>query len=70
MRTEGLGHRRILRDPSVAASATAFLAKHLDRCGCGRLAERGASPLPTCAQCAMERDLYDRASRWDALGAA
>ncbi len=61
--TEGLGHMRILRDGSVAASAAAFVQKHLSRCACGLLAEDGGAPVPRCAQCSLERELFDRYSR-------
>jgi pimeloyl-ACP methyl ester carboxylesterase len=62
--TEGLGHGRILRDESVAASTAAFVWKHLARCACGRLAEDDGGPEARCAQCALERELFHRPSRW------
>ena len=65
--TEGLGHRRILRDPAVAAAAVAFLRDHLARCACGRVAGSGAPAIPACERCALEQELYDRSSRWRAL---
>jgi pimeloyl-ACP methyl ester carboxylesterase len=61
--TSGLGHRRILRDGAVGARASAFVLDRLARCGCGRLACEPGDP-PGCAQCALERHLVDRPSRW------
>jgi pimeloyl-ACP methyl ester carboxylesterase len=63
--TSGLGHRGVLRDASVTASIASFVHGHLARCGCGRLAvERGHDAGPVCAGCALERELFDRPSRW------
>ncbi len=64
--TEGLGHRRILRDESVVASTAAFVRTHLARCACGRPAEDFHGPGARCAQCALERELFDRSLRWPA----
>jgi pimeloyl-ACP methyl ester carboxylesterase len=50
VRTKGLGHRRILRDPAVVTEAVRFLAR----------GERGPC---RCAQCELERELYDPALR-------
>ncbi len=61
--TEGLGHRRILRDESVAVSAAAFVRDHLARCACGRLAADDGGAVSRCTQCALERELFDRSSR-------
>jgi pimeloyl-ACP methyl ester carboxylesterase len=58
--TEGLGHRRILRDDAVAAEAAEFLSAHLPRCACGRLA---LEPAGWCAGCALAAELFDRAGR-------
>lgn len=66
--TDGLGHRRILRDPGVVAATAAFLLEHLPRCGCGRLAVC-AGPEPRCAGCLVSEELWSRAHRRDA-GAA
>ena len=63
MTTERLGHRRILRDPAVAAHAASFVAERLARCGCGRLASQDSSVGPACAACALERDLFERPGR-------
>jgi pimeloyl-ACP methyl ester carboxylesterase len=63
LRTEGLGHRRILADPEVVAAAAAFLRSHLARCGCGRLAVADASSALRCAGCALERELFERYER-------
>jgi pimeloyl-ACP methyl ester carboxylesterase len=62
--TDGLGHRRILRDAAVAEEAAAFLAAHLPRCSCGRLA---AGSDGRCAGCALDADLADRAGRHERL---
>jgi pimeloyl-ACP methyl ester carboxylesterase len=63
--TRGLGHRGLLRDAEVTASVASFVREHLARCGCGRLAvERRADLGPVCAHCALERELFDRPSRW------
>jgi pimeloyl-ACP methyl ester carboxylesterase len=57
--TEGLGHRRILRDGAVASAAADFLLEHAPRCACGRLA--GVAGL--CDGCQLSDELYDRGSR-------
>ncbi len=63
--TSGLGHRAIVRDATVGAAIASFVQGHLARCGCGRLAEADRADLgPTCAACALDRDLFDRAARW------
>jgi pimeloyl-ACP methyl ester carboxylesterase len=67
--TRGLGHRRILRDPSVTARATSFVLDRLARCGCGRPVA-GPAGATTCSQCALERDLWQRPSRWPEGGLA
>jgi pimeloyl-ACP methyl ester carboxylesterase len=54
--TEGLGHRRLVRDPRVAARVVDFLTG-------GRPANRFA-PLD-----ALERELFDREARWATRGA-
>jgi pimeloyl-ACP methyl ester carboxylesterase len=61
--TEGLGHRRVLRDRAVAAEIAAFVAGRLRRCGCGRLAGYGVD-RDRCAACALERGLLTK--RWAA----
>ncbi len=66
--TSGLGHRGILRDPSVGASIASFVRDRIARCSCGRFAEGDlADAGPVCAQCALERELFDRSSRTRAL---
>ncbi len=57
--TEGLGHRRILRDPALAAAAAAFLREKAPRCACGRLAP--ASGI--CDACQLSAELYDPEAR-------
>ncbi len=61
--TDGLGHRRILRDGAVVEAVVAFLAGALPRCEtCGRLAARpGRSPR--CDGCQMASELWDRDGR-------
>lgn len=63
VRTEGLGHRGILRDPSVAARASAFVVARLLRCACGRPAALAVGPSSWCEACALDRELYERSSR-------
>ncbi len=60
MSTEGLGHRGIVRDASVAGRAAAFVLDHLSRCACGRLASQAVGSRMWCDACALERELYDR----------
>lgn len=61
--TSGLGHRRILRDPSVTERAVSFVVERLARCDCGRPVV-GAGGAWTCSRCALERELHDASSRW------
>jgi pimeloyl-ACP methyl ester carboxylesterase len=63
VRTEGLGHRRILRDPAVADVIAAFLAGRIARCGCGRLAVGEAAGEPRCATCLLSVYMADRGGR-------
>lgn len=51
--TEGLGHRRILRDPAVVAEIASFVVGRLSRCGCGRLAVAAAEGAPRCETCLL-----------------
>ncbi|MFT3916300.1 MAG: alpha/beta fold hydrolase [Anaeromyxobacteraceae bacterium] len=62
-RTEGLGHRRILRDPALATELAAFVSGHLARCGCGRPATGNRRGEPTCASCRLALHLEDRDGR-------
>jgi hypothetical protein len=71
--TEGLGHRKVLRDPGVVARAVAFLgpagtALAGARCatpGCPRpAAEPGPDRRGYCEPCVLERELFDRDARW------
>jgi len=70
VRTEGLGHRRILRDPGVAAAIAAFVQERLARCGCGRLATgRTRAGEPACGTCRLSLHLEDvRARRAYGIG--
>jgi pimeloyl-ACP methyl ester carboxylesterase len=62
--TNGLGHRGILRDRSVGKSIASFVSEHLAPCGCGRLAQpHPAGAAPACAQCELERELFEPSSR-------
>lgn len=79
--TEGLGHRRILRDPGVVAEAVKFLVGEESRdeseeraaseagaicAGCGDpLSENPGSSPEVCEMCALERELFDRELRWE-----
>ncbi len=76
--TEGLGHRRIVRDPAVVAEAMEFLnergtaprrreAEAGVACpSCGEPLSAAAVALPgECEACALERDLFDRDLRWE-----
>jgi pimeloyl-ACP methyl ester carboxylesterase len=61
--TEGLGHRRILRDAAVIEAVAAFLSAELPRCGsCGRLAAR-LGPAPRCDGCELAAELWERDGR-------
>ena len=57
--TEGLGHRRILRDPAVARAAAAFVLEKAPRCACGRLARVAGA----CDGCQLSAELWDREAR-------
>jgi hypothetical protein len=67
--TRGLGHRRILLDPAVAAAIAEFVA---DRPACERAGPpclhpgcgATAAAYGFCEPCALEADLFDRARRW------
>ena len=61
--TEGLGHRRILRDAAVAAEAASFVLDRLVRCGCGRLAVATERGTPRCETCLLAVHLEDREAR-------
>lgn len=62
--TDGLGHRRILRDAGAIGTAVGFVVARLPRCGCGRLAcaEAGGDE-PRCEGCAIAEDLWARGRR-------
>ena len=62
--TDGLGHRRILRDAAVAARAAAFVAERLARCPCGKLASGASERGQLCEGCLLAEDLFDRRGRW------
>lgn len=67
--TEGLGHNRILNDPSVIERSVAFIAGEIQRTehtckSCGTTA-----PLKQefCQECTLSRELFDRTQRWAQL---
>jgi hypothetical protein len=55
----GLGHRRVLRDPTIQREASAFLLDHLARCDAcgGRLASTADG---RCADCCLGDELFRR----------
>jgi pimeloyl-ACP methyl ester carboxylesterase len=59
LETQGLGHRRVLRDPSVVSSVSAFLAADEDECSHGRPLRSAA-----CESCALEAEMYVPARRF------
>lgn len=60
--TTGLGHVRLLREPTVVAAAVEFLARDAHRCaGCGTPTQ---PHRPHCRRCSLELDLFDPATRW------
>jgi pimeloyl-ACP methyl ester carboxylesterase len=61
--TDGLGHRRILRDPTVVSDAVAFVIDRVPRCACGRLASPVQDAPPCCETCQLDRHLWDREGR-------
>lgn len=61
--TDGLGHRRVLRDRSVVDAAREFIVGRLPRCGCGRLAAAPAHGAPRCTTCLVEVHLAHRDER-------
>jgi len=72
LETEGLGHRRVLRDPAVVASVAAFLAGDDveadvagDLCAHGRATRHSA-----CEACLLEQELFVPALRRPALVAS
>jgi pimeloyl-ACP methyl ester carboxylesterase len=66
--TEGLGHRRILRDRHVVSAAASSVIDRLARCGCGRLASCVHDGTPRCETCLLAVHLQDRDGR--SVGAA
>lgn len=76
--TEGLGHRRILRDPGVIAESLKFLVStrpnhwafervlpnsRCETCGEPKGRMRKAEQA-TCESCELERELFERERRW------
>jgi pimeloyl-ACP methyl ester carboxylesterase len=62
--TSGLGHYRLLRDPATVAEAIAFVAEG----GAGLCPSCGSrSSNGLCGAC-IERELFDRSRRWEAVG--
>jgi predicted alpha/beta hydrolase family esterase len=68
VQTDGLGHRRILRDPGVVEAASSFVVERLARCGCGRLATAVAHGSARCETCLLEQHLAHREERWVGAG--
>jgi pimeloyl-ACP methyl ester carboxylesterase len=68
--TEGLGHRRILRDGGVIAEAVAFVIERLPRCACGRIAATRGHGEARCLSCALSDDLWSREGRRDRVRSA
>lgn len=67
--TEGLGHNRILNDPSVIERSVAFIAGEAQRVehhcsSCGAEADQAL-----CQECTLSRELFDRTQRWAQLSA-
>ena len=61
--TDGLGHRRILRDAAVIGEIASFVVGRLRRCGCGRLAVEEAGGAPRCETCLLSVELADPEAR-------
>ena len=61
--TDGLGHRRVLRDAGVVAEAAGFVLERLPRCACGRLATGQHPGEPRCASCLLSLHLGSRGTR-------
>jgi pimeloyl-ACP methyl ester carboxylesterase len=60
LETSGLGHYRILRAPAVVDRAVAFIAEGAACGSCGRPAVGGGP----CEACRLERELFERDTRW------
>jgi pimeloyl-ACP methyl ester carboxylesterase len=63
--TDGLGHRRILRDARAVADAAGFVAERLERCGCGRYACGASGALRLCDGCLLAAEMFERPGRWN-----
>jgi pimeloyl-ACP methyl ester carboxylesterase len=61
--TEGLGHRRVLRDGAVVAGAAEFVVDRLPRCACGTVASYWDGAEWRCAGCFISAELWDRSAR-------
>jgi hypothetical protein len=61
--TDGLGHRRVLRDPGVVEAVAAFVLGRMPRCECGRLALAAADGAPRCETCLLAVHLAHREER-------
>lgn len=69
VRTSGLGHRRILREPATVAAATDFVLSRIGVLG-SRCRSCGTQPVEICdeearlcAACALDRELWEREIR-------
>jgi pimeloyl-ACP methyl ester carboxylesterase len=63
--TEGLGHRRLLRDGRVVGMTVRFLEEGIapDRCAACRRARGTAGTAALCGDCVLGRDLFERDRR-------
>jgi pimeloyl-ACP methyl ester carboxylesterase len=61
--TDGLGHRRILRKPEIAAAAAEFVLARIPRCACGALTSPEPGAAGRCAGCVLSSELWDVSAR-------
>ena len=68
MTTNGLGHRRILRDGLVVEQAVRFLEEGIapERCEDGHHALGSAGTGERCGSCTLGRELFERDGRFAA----
>ena len=68
LETDGLGHRRVLRDPSVVAAVAAFLAgDETETEAAGEVCVHGRNVQSGCEACLLEQELFVPALRRPAL---
>jgi pimeloyl-ACP methyl ester carboxylesterase len=64
LETEGLGHRRVLRDPAVVGTVAAFLAgDEAETEAAGEVCVHGRTVQAGCEACLLEQDLFVPARR-------